>query len=254
MRLRTSAMVPGPSFPSHRPIHPENLMRANRALAVVVALAMSSPVAAVSQQTAPADTSKKTAPNSELPILPARQNTFTTDEGTWLSLDVSPDGRTIVFDLVGDLYTLPIAGGKATRLTSGMGFDGQPRFSPDGKAIVFVSDRSGYENLWLVDVAGGQPRAITKDKDAQYLSPAWTPDGKYIVVSRTKTGILGSTYDLVMVNKDGGTGLPLTGPGTGTAPSGPPNPLVPPPFNNYLGASVSPDGRYIYASVKRGGF
>ena len=73
-------------------------------------------------------------------------------------------------------------------------------------------------------------------------------------MSRTKTGILGSAYDLVLVNKDGGTGLALTGPGTGAAPSGPPNPLVPPPFNNYLGAAVSPDGRYIYAAVKRGGF
>jgi Tol biopolymer transport system component len=229
-------------------------MRAGRVLTLVLAVVMSSPVAAVAQPSAAADTSKKTAPNTELPILPTRRTTFTTDEGTWLSLDVSPDGRTIVFDLTGDLYTLPIAGGKATRVTSGMGFDGQPRFSPDGKTIVFVSDRSGYENLWIVDVAGGDPRAITKDKDAQYLSPAWTPDGQYIVVSRTKTGILGSTYDLVLVNKDGGTGLQLTGPGTGAAPTGPPNPLVPPPYNNYLGASVSPDGRYIYASVKRGGF
>jgi len=229
-------------------------MRVRRALTLVLAVVMTSPVTAVGQQNTPADTSKKTAPNTELPILPARRTTFTTDEGTWLSLDVSPDGKTIAFDLMGDLYTLPIAGGKATRITSGMGFDGQPRFSPDGKTIVFVSDRSGYENLWIIDVAGGEPRAITKDKDAQYLSPTWTPDGQYIVVSRTKTGILGSTYDLVMVNKDGGTGLQLTGPGTGVAPTGPPNPLVPPPYNNYLGASVSPDGRYIYAAVKRGGF
>src|SRR5688572_2183764 len=164
----------------------------------------------LASQDPPRDTSARPNPrNPTLPLKTTRTVSFTTDEGTWMSLDVSPDGRTIVFDLVGDLYTLPIAGGKATRITDGPGFDGQPRFSPDGKAIVFVSDRSGYENLWLVDVAGGQPRAITKDKDAQYLSPAWTPDGKYIVVSRTKTGILGSTYDLVMVNKEGGTGLPL---------------------------------------------
>ncbi|HEY5418950.1 MAG TPA: amidohydrolase family protein [Gemmatimonadaceae bacterium] len=230
-------------------------MRASRVLTLVLALGLSSPMAGVAQQpAAAADTSKKTAPNTELPIIPTRKTAFTTDEGTWLSLDVSPDGKTIAFDVMGDLYTLPIAGGKATRITSGTGFDGQPRFSPDGKTIVFVSDRSGYENLWVIDVAGGEPRAITKDKDAQYVSPAWTPDGQYIVVSRTKTGILGSNYDLVMVNKDGGTGLQLTGPGTGDAPSGPPNPLTPPPYNNYLGADVSPDGRYIYASIKRGGF
>src|SRR3954453_13352887 len=179
-----------------------------------------------------ADSARRTAPNSDLPLIPTRPLKFTTDEGTWMSLDLSPDGRTIVFDLLGDIYTMPATGGAARRITSGSGFDGQPRFSPDGKSIVFVSDRSGSENLYVVDVAGGEPRAITKDKDAQYISPAWAPDGQYIVVSRTKTGILGSAYDLVMVNKDGGTGLQLTGPGTGDAPSGPPNPHAPPPYSN----------------------
>ena len=209
---------------------------------------------AAQEPAAKADTTKKTAPNSDLPILPTRQAAFATDEGTWMSLDVSPDGKTIVFDLLGDLYTLPIAGGKAARITSGMGFDGQPRYSPDGKSIVFVSDRSGYEDLWLVDADGKNPRALTKDTDAQYISPAWTPDGKYLIVSRNKTGILGSRYDLVLINKDGGTGLQLTGPGSGAAPSGPPDPLLPPPYNNYLGASVAPDNRYVYSAIKRGGF
>ena len=54
-----------------------------------------------------------------------------------MNVDVSPDGRTIVFDLLGDLYMMPIAGsghGLATRLTSGPAFDMQPRFSPDGTA------------------------------------------------------------------------------------------------------------------------
>src|SRR5438309_1028196 len=58
---------------------------------------------------------------------------FTTDEGTWMSVDVSPDGRTLVFDLLGDLYTMPITGGQAARITSGQAFDAMPRFSPDGK-------------------------------------------------------------------------------------------------------------------------
>src|SRR5436305_4097222 len=231
-------------------------MRSTRAFALALLLGplcFTTPVRA--QQVAPAgDTSKKTAPNSELPILPTRQAAFTTDEGTWMSLDVSPDGKTIVFDLVGDLYSVPIGGGKATRLTSGMGFDGQPRYSPDGTTILFVSDRSGYENLWLIDADGKNPRALTKDKDAQYISPAWTTDGKYLVVSRSKTGILGSAYDMVLINKEGGTGMQLTGPGTGAPASGPPSPLSPPPLNNYLGASVTPDNRYIYAAVKRGGF
>lgn len=199
------------------------------------------------------DTTKKTAPNSELPILPTRAARFTTDEGTWMSLDVSPDGKTLVFDLVGDLYTLPIIGGRATRITSGMGFDGQPRFSPDGRTIVFVSDRSGYENLWLVDVDGKNPRALTKEKNQQYISPAWTPDGRYVVVSGSSAGVLGSTYDLALLSIDGGSGIKLTGPATG-AQAAPSPPGTPPPYNNYLGAAVSPDGRYLYASVKRGGF
>ncbi len=69
-----------------------------------------------------------------------RPLTFTVTEGTWMSVDVSPDGRTIVFDLLGDLYTLPIAGGQARRITDGRAYDTQPRWSPDGGTIVFASD------------------------------------------------------------------------------------------------------------------
>src|SRR5215207_7346021 len=76
-------------------------------------------------------TDRRTAPNSDLPLVPTRPLKFTTDEGTWMSLDVSSDGRTIVFDLLGDIYTIPITGGRATRLTSGFPLDVQPRWSPD---------------------------------------------------------------------------------------------------------------------------
>src|SRR4051794_22383251 len=120
-----------------------------------------------------------------LPLVPTRPLMFTTDEGTWMSVDVAPDGRTLVFDLLGDLYTLPITGGSATRITSGQAFDAMPRFSPDGKHIAFVSDRSGALNLWVADADGTHPRQLSRTEGFgyDYLSPTWTPDGKAVVVS-----------------------------------------------------------------------
>ena len=63
---------------------------------------------------------------------------FSTDEGTWMNLDVSPDGKQIVFDMLGDIYIMPIIGGKAKALRTGLPFEIQPRFSPDGKKISFT--------------------------------------------------------------------------------------------------------------------
>ncbi len=187
------------------------------------------------------DTTRRTAPESELPLIPTRALKFTTDEGTWMSLDLSPDGRTVVFDLLGDLYTIPVTGGAATRITSGSGFDGQPRFAPDGKSIVFVSDRSGSENLWLVDPDGKRVRPLSRGNAQAFVSPDFTPDGQYVVTS--KGG------DLWLYHVGGGSGLRLTGvtpPATGGGPEGGAAPA------NFMGASVSPDGRYIYAGARTG--
>ena len=93
-----------------------------------------------------------------LPLKPERKIEFTTDEGTWMSLDVSRDGKTILFELLGDLYTVPIAGGDAVGITSGMAFDSQARYSPDGEYITFVSDRGGSENVWIANVDGTDPK------------------------------------------------------------------------------------------------
>jgi len=84
----------------------------------------------------------------ELPLEPERNLTFNTQQGTWMSLDVHPNGKEIIFDMMGDLYTIPISGGKATRITQGMAYDVHPRYSPDGNSIVFISDKSGSDNLW----------------------------------------------------------------------------------------------------------
>ena len=79
------------------------------------------------------------------------------------AVDVSPDGKTIIFDLLGDLYTMPIEGGTATRIMGGLSFESQPAWSPDGKTIAFLSDRTGVENLWIANADGSNPRAVSKD-------------------------------------------------------------------------------------------
>ncbi|HEX8942840.1 MAG TPA: amidohydrolase family protein [Gemmatimonadaceae bacterium] len=179
-----------------------------------------------------------------LPLTPTKALKFTTDEGTWLSLDVSPDGRTIVFELLGDIYTIPIDGGKATRITSGQAFDAQPHFSPDGKSIVFVSDRSQADNLWIMNADGSNIRAITRESDQRFQSPTFTPDGKYVVASRGN--------DLYMYYVNGGTGgLRLTGDtaaGGRGGPAGGGRGGAPP--NVFLGPAVSHDGRYIYTAMR----
>ncbi len=192
-------------------------------------------------QAAAADTAKK---KDSLPLTPTRKVEFDTHEGTWISLDVSPDGRSIVFELLGDLYTMPSTGGAATRITSGPAFDTQPRYAPDGKHIVFLSDRSGAENIWVCDADGKNPRPLTKGTNQLYASPTWTPDGNYIVASRT-SGVLGSVFELWLYHKDGGAG-------TAMVKNPPPRPGVPP--MNTLGAAFGPDARYIWVSRHRGGF
>ncbi len=76
---------------------------------------------------------------SSLPLKPQRKISFSSKEGSWMSLDISPDGQTLVFDLMGDLYTMPASGGKATAITKGLAYDVHPRYSPDGKKILFIS-------------------------------------------------------------------------------------------------------------------
>jgi len=120
-----------------------------------------------------------------LPLKPTRTLKFTTDEGTWISTDVSPDGQTLVFDLLGDLYVLPIEGGVAKVLSRGMAFDTQPRFSPDGSYIAFVSDRDGSENVWIMEADGSGAVPLTSGKDTVFISPEWTPEGDAVIVAKT---------------------------------------------------------------------
>ena len=108
--------------------------------------------------------------------------------GTWMSVDVSPDGKTVVFDLLGDLYTLPIGGGEAKPLTHSIAWEHQARFSPDGKRIAFLSDAGGGDNLWVMDADGSGARAVTKEDFRLLNNPAWHPSGKYLLARKHYTG------------------------------------------------------------------
>ena len=179
--------------------------RLTRCFAPLAALALIASSAPLGRSLLAQD--RPTPEAESLPLKTARTHTFTTTKGSWLSLDVSPDGSQLVFDLLGDLYTMPIAGGKATRLTSGMGFDAQPRFSPDGRKVVFVSDRSGGENVWIQSLDGKDTTQVTKGNNNSYVSPEWTPDGAGLVfvasTDRNKAAYSFTTSQLWFVGLDG---------------------------------------------------
>jgi Tol biopolymer transport system component len=139
---------------------------------------------------------------------------FDTQEGTWMSMDISPDAHWIVFDLLAQIYRVPVNGGAAECLTqnSGVALNFQPRYSPDGKTIAFISDRKGQNNLWLMDADGANPRPVMVDADVRLYEPTWTPDGQYIVVRRETTGRGGEgKTGLWLYHKDGGSGVELVG-------------------------------------------
>ena len=170
----------------------------------------------------------------------ARRIEFSTDEGTWMSLDVSPDGRTILFDLLGDIYRVGIAGGKAERVTSGPAFDYAPRYSPDGRTIVFCSDRGGDMNLWLMNADGTGPRALTEEKDAVFSSPSWTPDGLYVLARKEDTSKAGiPPVEIFMFHRDGGSGIKI---------------IPKDKIDTSAGPIASPDGRYIYLTGRKADF
>jgi imidazolonepropionase-like amidohydrolase/Tol biopolymer transport system component len=166
---------------------------------------------------------------------PSHEVSIDTDEGTWLSVDLSPDGREIVFDLLGDIYVIPAGGGEARALTHGVSWDMQPRFSPDGRWIAFTSDRGGGDNIWVMGRDGSSPHAVSHESFRLPNSPAWTPDSRWIAARKHYTGhrSLGAG-EVWLYPIEGGDGLQMTKRPNEQKDLGEP--------------AFSPDGRYLYYS------
>ena len=170
-------------------------------------------------------------------------HSFTTDEGTWMNLDVSPDGQTIVFDLLGDIYSIPFSGGKAKALATGIPYQLQPRFSPDGTKILYTSDEGGGDNLWVMNADGSDSKQLTKENFRLLNNGVWTADGQYVVARKhfTSGRSLGAG-EMWQYHHTGGSGVQLTKRKNDQQD-------VNEPF-------VSPDGKYLYYSedMYPGGF
>jgi len=203
---------------------------------LIAGLFLLAPVQAQDADDAPSDSTETAIDEkADLPLQPERWMTYSASEGSWISVDVSPDGKTIVFDLLGDLWLLPIDGGTADTLTTGMAFDSQPRFSPDGSKVIFKSDRSGGENIWTISLEDGETEQLTKGNDSHYESPDFAPDGDYYIYSKG-SGRFGAS-DIWMAHLDGGSGKSIIGTGGN---------------QHALGAAFSHDGRWIWHTIRQG--
>lgn len=156
-----------------------------------------------------------------------------TTEGTWISVDVSPDGSTLVFDLLGDIYALPISGGDAEPLIQGLAWHMQPRFSPDGSKIAFTSDQGAGDNIWVMNADGSEPRQVTEESFRLVNNPAWDPTGQYIVAKKhfTSKRSLGAG-EMWLYHVSGGEGVQMT--------------ERPTEQKDVNDPAFSPDGAYLY--------
>lgn len=166
---------------------------------------------------------------------PLEKVTIDVTEGTWMNISVSPDGKHLVFDLLGDIYQIPVTGGEAKPLAQGIAWQMQPVYSPDGKHIAFTSDADGGDNIWIMDADGSNPRTVTTETFRLLNSPAWSPDSQYLVGRKhfTASRSLGAG-EVWLYHVAGGEGVKLTERPNDEKDLGEP--------------AYSPDGRYIYFS------
>jgi Tol biopolymer transport system component len=126
---------------------------------------------------------------------PASAIDVTVQEGTSMSVAVSPDGRTLAIDLQGGIWTVPAAGGAATRVTGIYEDARQPTWSPDGTSITYFSYKDGGYDLWSIAPDGSGQRRLTwgpfDDRE-----PAWSHDGTRVAFSSDRGNPIGSDYNI----------------------------------------------------------
>lgn len=157
---------------------------------------------------------------------------------TWSFLDVSPSGQSFIFDMLGDIYSVPITGGDAKALTSGIPWNFQPSYNPAGDKIAFISDRGGADNIWVMDADGSNAQAVSDEEKHLLHNPAWSPDGQWISARKGFVSARSiAAGEIWMYHYSGGQGVQLV------ERVGDKN------AQKTMGeAAYSPDGRYLYFS------
>ena len=207
-------------------------------LTAALGFCLLSSFSAYSQEPSSAEEEKDPLKNWDVlsPPMALKQVSITTNETTWSSLDVSPDGKKMVFDMLGDIFIVDANGGKAKALTQDFAWNIHPAISPDGSKVAFISDRDGLSNVWLMDIDGSNLKQITKESKYLIHAPKWSPDSQYIVVTK---GIMSSRSipagEIWLYHHSGGTGIAIKERENGKTEQ-----------QNIADPSFSPDGRYIY--------
>jgi Tol biopolymer transport system component len=158
---------------------------------------------------------------------------FTVNEGTWMSVDVSPDGSTLAFDLLGDIYLLPAKGGDARLVHGGPAMQIFPSFSADGGKLLYQSDESGFDNAWISNVDGSNARQITHDAANMLGAPTWGPNDESVaVVQAYSTFQLMKASEIRLFDLHGGKGAVLV--------------EMPANRRDVQEPSFTPDGKFVY--------
>jgi eukaryotic-like serine/threonine-protein kinase len=162
------------------------------------------------------------------------------EQGVYRTLSISPDGKRVAVERTDsqtqnrDIWVLDAASGATTRFTSDPGWDAFPTWSPDGKAIVFTSNRSGVYNLYRKGSSGAGNEELLYQSTEGKGPNSWSPDGRFLIYYS-----LGQPTHLRLLAVDG-------------AADRKPTPLVDPQFSSVTGR-FSPDGRWIAYSSNESG-